>query len=919
MTVLFLMLTACAPQDATVSGTYHAWLAKNSSATVAERELSLEDAAILDCSDPASERVEGSTCTYRTPNPVNSRFDEPDYENFRWMDDDAYYVLQGELVPWRSEAIMTSEGDFLVTVHHDLGDGQDFRFAFVIKPDYQPTVCIQEGQTCYTGVDNDGDGWVDAEDPDCLYGAWEIGYYGSWSPGTAPVACNDGIDNDGDGSMDAGDSDCLSAFGTSEGGDDPTCIDDSDNDGDGWTDNDDPDCEIFGVEDGASNDALACSNGLDDDGDGLADALDGGCSSARDNLEDGPTDDNPCRDEWDGDGDGWTDANDPDCTAYATEVGFGSTACNDGADGDGDGLIDAEDPGCLTATDVNEQDMDSSCTDNLDNDTDGFQDENDPDCYFGTGEIAGSWAFTTECNDGIDNDGDGNIDGSDRQCNNAFDTAEAPTGSATCRDTDLADEDNDGWVNTEDPDCAGGSNEVGLSTLPCNDGVDNDNDGLADMDDPDCVSAWRTTEDALDAGTDCNDGVDNDADGWTDGHDEGCLIGSFEASSVGAECSDNVDNDGDGLADALDPDCKSALDLRELTDDGCADGIDNDGDGWIDSIDPDCASLGFEQGFVSGYCADGVDNDGDGLVDGLDDGCANPNDAYEQEIDECADGLDNDSDGWKDDYDPDCLGGGVVESGELAVAACNNGSDDDADGLVDALDPDCRSAQDNVEANEPVGEPVAVNLDYGSTLENWSADEDGYTIYYLNAGAYQLNPADSEDYWILPQEWLGGYANSKFAAEEFDSLPTDFYWLGFDANNPDPDGYAEAVEGYRALASAWEVEPATYGLMDPPDFTMKVEGNEWRPIDLSAAGLDNWVEVNTSYVRIKDGSTLEEGGTATGDFQIFLVGREAGSKVIVNGTFDVPKIGRDRWGYGVLEDEKRAELADEGYDVVVCE
>lgn len=60
---------------------------------------------------------------------------------------------------------------------------------------------------CRDAIDNDGDGWVDGDDPDCPAG--ETGGYGS-------AVCNDGVDNDADGLTDADDRDCDSATDGSE-------------------------------------------------------------------------------------------------------------------------------------------------------------------------------------------------------------------------------------------------------------------------------------------------------------------------------------------------------------------------------------------------------------------------------------------------------------------------------------------------------------------------------------------------------------------------------------------------------------------------------------------------------------------------------------------------------------------------------
>lgn len=158
---------------------------------------------------------------------------------------------------------------------------------------------------CHDCEDNDGDGWVDDKDPECLAGLDELGV-----PGTA--ACGDGVDNDGDGDADAADDACESA-----------------------TDGDESNCD----------------NKIDDDNDGAEDADDADC--ARGDNESQP---DGCVDGVDNDADGWVDAADPDCLGGIVEAGLGSSACNDGLDNDADNLTDALDPECATATDEAEQD-----------------------------------------------------------------------------------------------------------------------------------------------------------------------------------------------------------------------------------------------------------------------------------------------------------------------------------------------------------------------------------------------------------------------------------------------------------------------------------------------------------------------------------------------------------------------------------
>jgi hypothetical protein len=74
------------------------------------------------------------------------------------------------------------------------------------------------------------------------------------------------------------------------------------------------------------------------------------------------------------------------------------------------------------------------------------------------------------------------------------------------------------------------------------------------------------------------------------------------------------------------------------------------------------------------FCTNGLDDDGDGLVDLNDPDCI----CYPVEI--CTNGIDDDGDGLVDCMDSDC---------PVCVENCTNGIDDDGDGLVDCDDPDC--------------------------------------------------------------------------------------------------------------------------------------------------------------------------------------------------------------------------------------
>ena len=146
-------------------------------------------------------------------------------------------------------------------------------------------------------------------------------------------------------------------------------------------------------------------------------------------------------------------------------------------------------------------------------------------------------------------------------------------------------------------------------------------------------------------------------------------------------------------------------------------------------------------------------------------------------------------------------------------------------------------------------------------------------------------------------------------------LPNDFTYIGMDAMSPSDSQYQSAVNVERALADAQATELENFGLKDP-EFPMefRVEGNEWRPVDLAMAGLDNWVERHHSWVRIHRDSELVVGGEVKGDFQMYMAGFESASALVIRGEFSVPSLREDKWAYPVLEDEIR-----ERNDTEVCE
>lgn len=247
--------------------------------------------------------------------------------------------------------------------------------------------------------DSDGDGWADADelawgsDPNSAASTPEVFWTGE--------SCYDGLDNDGDGATDSADSGCEAPCvvvsggpGTTDPGPTPAppspnddglppdsgdtppppppgnCDFDADNDG-----FDDFFEQMLGSDPNNASSTPehlsvdgSCGDGVDNDGDGQVDGADTGCQpdSDGDGVPDGrdncPAYWNPDQADSDGDGtgdacedsdgDGFTDfdevglGSDPNNPASTPEVFWIGSSCADSIDNDGDGATDAADVGC---------------------------------------------------------------------------------------------------------------------------------------------------------------------------------------------------------------------------------------------------------------------------------------------------------------------------------------------------------------------------------------------------------------------------------------------------------------------------------------------------------------------------------------------------------------------------------------------
>ncbi len=408
----------------------------------------------------------------------------------------------------------------------------------------------RDDDACGDGRDNDRNGLVDCDDPDCMVYSTLCGpniplvnrdpeperVIRLPSGRASILMCLDGIDNDDNGSSDCGERKCQSTPET---------------------------CCTFEF-----NDAR-CSDGVDNDRTGFFDCGENACRlgmfvtvcEERENGVGEQTGLNFCTDMLDNDQDGRIDCTDSDCAADPTCI---EAVCDNGEDDNGNGLTDCDDPGCAGRPPcASPENTIEACSDGVDNDGNGYEDCNDFSCSSrGPPDVVAFCADRAEtslekCSDGVDNDGNGYVDCADFSCS-------AGT----------------------NPDVLSYCEQISETSLEkCSDGADNDGNGFTDCNDFSCSTSTDMAvitycDSVLERGFErCSDGVDNDGNGFVDCEDFSCrnardlatkqacqesLVALFSERApiteahivqINERCSDGVDNDLDGFFDCDDWDC----------------------------------------------------------------------------------------------------------------------------------------------------------------------------------------------------------------------------------------------------------------------------------------------------------------------------------------------------------------------------
>jgi hypothetical protein len=217
----------------------------------------------------------------------------------------------------------------------------------------------------------------------------------------------------------------------------------------------------------------------------------------------------------------------------------------------------------------------------------------------------------------------------------------------------------------------------------------------------------------------------------------------------------------------------------------------------------------------------------------------------------------------------------------------------------------------------------------------WPGRSDEGFVIPLNAVSYQFNPGQTEQTWSLPPTMEAGYARARFGPEEIFNQSSRYglpsAYLAFDLDDregPPRDRiwYAELPVGAtedelrdnrafqnlmrtaEATAFQTQEELAAFGVPNPERFRPFIPSNAWRSPDGTTGGFDGWAEMHYSWIRIdQPREDVRVGADISGEFVAWFFGSNSQSRFMVEGTFEVSNVKKDRWTVPNVQQERLEE------------
>ena len=250
---------------------------------------------------------------------------------------------------------VTSYGDSECTVYGVSTSVQDY-YSWILEK--APVL----KENCSNKVDDNGDGLIDCDDPQCADNA-------ECKPAIFEI-CDNEIDDNANGLIDCQDPQCAnSVYCKAE-----ICNNEIDDNADGLIDCNDAQCSAE-----LHCQPEICDNGEDDNGDGRTDCRDPQCSDAPNCKGTGIE---ICNNKIDDNQNGLIDCDEPSCesTLYCVIIARGKELCGEHAtDDNGDGVVNCADESCKSSDKCKDQ-VPEICNNGIDDNGDGLIDCRDPQC-----------------------------------------------------------------------------------------------------------------------------------------------------------------------------------------------------------------------------------------------------------------------------------------------------------------------------------------------------------------------------------------------------------------------------------------------------------------------------------------------------------------------------------------------------------